>query len=72
MHLKISRDGTLINNNKMFRSFKSKESIHKKKVGPYHGFGYSSLIRDPIKLAKGARGIYCEFANFSNGSRLKD
>ena len=28
------------NNNEMFRSFKSKEHIHKKEVGPYHGFGY--------------------------------
>ena len=28
------------NNNEKFRSFKSKENIHKKKVGPYHGFGY--------------------------------
>ena len=29
-----------INNNKKFRSFKSKENIHKKEVGPYRGFGY--------------------------------
>ena len=28
------------NNNKKFRSFKSKENIHKKEVGPYRGFGY--------------------------------
>ena len=28
------------NDNKKFRSFKSKENIHKKEVGPYHGFGY--------------------------------
>ena len=28
------------NNNKKFRSLKSKENIHKKEVGPYHGFGY--------------------------------
>ena len=28
------------NNNKKFRSFESKENIHKKEVGPYHGFGY--------------------------------
>ena len=34
----------IINNNKKFRSFKSKENIHKKEVGPYRGFGYSSLI----------------------------
>ena len=60
------------NNNEKFRSFKSKESIHKKEVGPYHGFGYLSLISDPINLAKGARGKYCEFASFDNGSRLKD
>ena len=29
-----------INNNEKFRSFKSKENIHKKEVGPYRGFGY--------------------------------
>ena len=28
------------NNNENFRSFKSKENIHKKGVGPYRGFGY--------------------------------
>ena len=28
------------NNNEKFRSFKSKENIHKKEVGPYRGFGY--------------------------------
>ena len=28
------------NNNKKFRFFKSKENIHKKEVGPYHGFGF--------------------------------
>ena len=55
----------------MFRFFKSKENIHKKEVGSYHGFGYLSLISDPINLAKGARGKYCEFASSNNGSRLK-
>ena len=58
--------------NKKFRSFKSKENIHKKEVGPYHGFGSESLISDPINLTKGARDKYCEVANFNNGSRLKD
>ena len=29
-----------INNNEKLRSFKSKENIHKKEVGPYRGFGY--------------------------------
>ena len=62
----------LFNNDKKFRSFKSKENIHKKEVGPYNGFGYKSLISDPINLAKGASGNYCELANFHNGSRLKD
>ena len=62
----------MFNNNKKFRSFKSKENIHKKEVGPYRGFGYQSLISDPINLAKGARGKYCDFASFNNGSRLKD
>ena len=60
------------NNNKKFRSFKSKENIHKKEVEPHHGFGYLSLISNPINLAKGARGKYREFANFNNGNRLKD
>ena len=36
----------IINNNKTFRSFNSKENIHKKEVGPYRGFGYKSLIGD--------------------------
>ena len=58
--------------NKKFRSFKSKENIHNKEAGPYHGFGYQSFIGDPINLAKGARGKYYEFASFINGSRLKD
>ena len=51
------------NNNKKFKSFKSKENIHKKEVGSYHGLGYQSLISNPINLAKGARGKYCEFEN---------
>ena len=54
-----------MNNNEKFRSFKDKENIHKKEVGPYRGFGYKSLISDPINLAKGARGKYCKFANFN-------
>ena len=29
-----------ISNNEMFRSFKSKENIHKIEVGSYRGFGY--------------------------------
>ena len=28
------------NNNEKFRSFKSKDNIHKKEIGPYRGFGY--------------------------------
>ena len=59
------------NNSKKLRSFKSKENIHKKEFRPYHGFGYYSLISDPINLAKGARGKYCEFASSNNGSRFK-
>ena len=31
---------TLTNNNEKFRSFKSKENIHKKEIGTYRGFGY--------------------------------
>ena len=62
----------MINNTEKFRSFKSKENIHKKEVGLYHGFGYLSLVSDPINLAKEARGKYCEFACFHDGSRLKN
>ena len=51
-----------MNNTEKFRSFKSKENIQKKQVGPYRGFGYKSLISDPIDLAKGASGKYCKFA----------
>ena len=51
---KNARD--IFNNNKKFRSFKSKENIHKKEFGPYRGFGYSSFISDPINLAKRAGG----------------
>ena len=53
------------NNNEKFRSFKSKENIHKKEVGPYRGFGYLSLISDPKDLTKGASGKYCKFAIFN-------
>ena len=43
----------IINKNKKFRSFKSKEIIHKKaEDGPKLGFGYKSLISDPIKSGK--------------------
>ena len=31
------------NNNEKFRSFKSKENIHKKEVGPYRGFKHRSI-----------------------------
>ena len=71
-HQTAQHPAAVIRNNKeKFRSFKSKENIHKKEVGPYHGFGYLSLISDPINVAKGARGKYSELA-FNNGSRLKD
>ena len=59
------------NNNEKFRSFKSKENIHKREVGPYRGFGPLSLISDPIDLAKGARGKYCKFAIFNMAVLLK-
>ena len=57
-------NGRIWNNNEKFRSFKSKENIHKKEVGPYRGFGYQSLISDPINLAKGASEKYCKFVIF--------
>ena len=64
MRRRVSNRGNMANNEK-FRSFKSKENIHKKEVGPYHGFSYLSLISDPIDLAKGACGKYCKFAIFN-------
>ena len=39
--------------------------MHKKEFGPYCGFGYSSLVSDPLILAKGARGKKGKFANFN-------
>ena len=36
----LLRKSEISNNNKKLRSFKSKENIHKKELGPYHGFGY--------------------------------
>ena len=33
------------------RSFKSSEHIFEKGDGPYRGFGYSSLVSDPLDLA---------------------
>ena len=42
-----------------------------KEVGPYRGFGYSSLISDPVNLAKGARAKNCKFANFNMAVVLK-
>ena len=55
-------------NNEKFRSFKSKENIHKKEVGPHRSFGYYSLVTDPINLAKGAREKYCIFENLTGQS----
>ena len=36
----LSRQRKIMNNNEKFRSFKRKENIHKKEVGPYRGVGY--------------------------------
>ena len=47
----------VLHNNTKVISFKSKESIHKKEVGPYLGFGYKSLISDPIIWQKDQRNI---------------
>ena len=34
------------------RSFKSNEDINEKGDGPNYGFGYSSLVKDPLDLTK--------------------
>ena len=52
---------------------RAKETFIRKKFGHTMVSAIlKNLISDPINLAKGARGKYCEFANFNNGSRLKD
>ena len=55
----------ITNKNKMFRSFKSKENI-RIADGPYLGFGYKSLISDP--MSSGKRGKYCKLANLTRQS----
>ena len=40
----------IANKNKQ-RSFKSSEHTVEKGDGPYRGFGYSSLVSDPLDLA---------------------
>ena len=35
----------------LLRFFNSSEHINENRDGPYHGFGYSSLISDPLILA---------------------
>ena len=37
---RVTGENSISDNNEKFRSFKSKENIHKKEVGPYCGFGY--------------------------------
>ena len=39
-HTLVLTHSRLLNNIAKFRSFKSKENIHEKEVGPYRGFGY--------------------------------
>ena len=51
------------------RSFKSIEHIFEKDDGPYRGFGYSSLVSDPLDLATWSQKSY---SNFSTFSRLVD
>ena len=38
--VKIFKKDNFRRNNEKFRSFKSKENIHKIEVGPYRGFSY--------------------------------
>ena len=60
------------NNNKKFRTHKSKENIQRKKLGHTMVSAIKASSVTLKNLAKGARGEYCEFAYFNNGSRLKD
>ena len=41
----------VIANKIKLRSFKSSEHIFEKGDGPYRGFGYLSLVSDPLDLA---------------------
>ena len=56
---------SVTDNNEKFRSFKSKENIHKKDVGPYRGFGLS----DPIDLAK-ENTVNLQFLTWQSFHRL--
>ena len=47
----VTTPAAVISNKIKLRFFKSSEYINEKKNGPYRGFGYSSLISDPIHLA---------------------
>ena len=51
-------------------SFKSSYNINEKENGSYRGFGYFSLIGDPLSLAKRASSENC--CNFANFNRAVD
>ena len=52
-------------NNEKFRSFKEQRKHSLERSWAYRGFGYYSLISEPIKMAKGARRKYCIFENLN-------
>ena len=54
------------------RSFKSSEHINEKGDGPFRGFGYLSLLSDPIDLATWNKSELLQFCIFQQGSRYKD
>ena len=54
------------------RSFKSSEHIFEKGDGPYRGFGYSSLVSDPLDLATWSQRKLQYFLNFQQAnSKIK-
>ena len=47
------------------RSLNNSEHINEKGDGSYHGFGYLSLVSDPLDLSHGAKEDNCNFVIFN-------
>ena len=64
-----TRAAVVLNKNEKFRSFKSKKIfIRKAEDRPYLGFGYKSLISDPIRSGKRSQKKILELAKVARQS----
>ena len=54
------------------RSFKCNEHMFEKGDRPYRGFGYLSLVSDPLDLATWSKKELLYFCNFKEGSQYKN